>query len=460
MPAHKKLNKGWYLVKKTYVVLLAVVLILAIAVGVLIGDRNNVAKENDALDAQAVKYQKNVDELTAELATAQSDRDAALAAKAQADDNVLAGEQKLKAALDEKAAAEEAVKAAEAAVKTAMDEKAAAEASAKAAGDELEAALKAAQDEKAAAEASAKAAGDELEAALASTAAAVKTAQDEAAAAQAELQKAKDELAAAQAAAKDAEDAKAQALKEKADADMALKAAEGKADEEAQKAKADLAALQDQLTQAQQEKAKAQDDLKAIEATSGDLKTAQDTILTLGQELDALTAAVANAKTENDKLSGDLKDAQAAAKAAADERDAAAKAAAEAGDKAAAAEAALLDAKAASAKTVTLADAAGIIAQGGYKVITVTVQGHIGPIAVTVVLDKAGVIQAMVVGGEGFTETYGVGDKVRGEDFIAQFIGKSGAVVLGQDVDAVSGATVSSAAVVDAVNEALAQFAK
>ena len=49
-------------------------------------------------------------------------------------------------------------------------------------------------------------------------------------------------------------------------------------------------------------------------------------------------------------------------------------------------------------------------------------------------------------------ETLGFGTKCSEEDFTQQFIGKTLPVELGTDVDAVTGATVTSQAVVDALN--------
>ena len=62
----------------------------------------------------------------------------------------------------------------------------------------------------------------------------------------------------------------------------------------------------------------------------------------------------------------------------------------------------------------------------------------------------------MDVGGARFSETEGLGSRVKDEAFTQQFIGQTPPLALGEDVDAVSGATVSSRAAVDAVNEAAA----
>ena len=91
----------------------------------------------------------------------------------------------------------------------------------------------------------------------------------------------------------------------------------------------------------------------------------------------------------------------------------------------------------------------------GGKTVTVTVDGFAGKIDVTVTMEDSGAIIAMAVGGSKFAETPGLGAKAREESFTFQFIGKKGTVALGTDVDAISGATITSEAVVKGVNEAL-----
>jgi len=82
--------------------------------------------------------------------------------------------------------------------------------------------------------------------------------------------------------------------------------------------------------------------------------------------------------------------------------------------------------------------------------------GYGGPVLVRLTLDDQGKIAAMDVGGARFAETEGVGSRVRENDFIQQFISQTPPLSLNEDVDAVSGATISSQAVVDAVNDAAA----
>ena len=61
-----------------------------------------------------------------------------------------------------------------------------------------------------------------------------------------------------------------------------------------------------------------------------------------------------------------------------------------------------------------------------------------------------GVIQDVKVDAK--SQLAGRGQKCEGKDFTDQFIGRTGPFTLGEDIDAVSGATFTSQAVVDAVN--------
>ena len=76
-------------------------------------------------------------------------------------------------------------------------------------------------------------------------------------------------------------------------------------------------------------------------------------------------------------------------------------------------------------------------------------KGFASDVTVTATLDN-GTITALTVDASG--ETAGFGQKCGEEDFTAQFIGKTLPVTLGEDVDAVAGATITSTAVVDALN--------
>lgn len=83
-----------------------------------------------------------------------------------------------------------------------------------------------------------------------------------------------------------------------------------------------------------------------------------------------------------------------------------------------------------------------------------SVIGYAGPVLVRLTLDEQGSIEALDIGGARFQETEGLGSKVRDETFIQPFIGKTPPLTLGEDVDAIAGATRSSTAAVEAINAA------
>ena len=85
----------------------------------------------------------------------------------------------------------------------------------------------------------------------------------------------------------------------------------------------------------------------------------------------------------------------------------------------------------------------------------ITVVGFGGEIEVTVGLDADGSITSISVGGAHFSETSGLGAKTREPAFTEQFRGKSGMLVLKQNIDSVTGASISSGAVVSGVNKAV-----
>ena len=97
--------------------------------------------------------------------------------------------------------------------------------------------------------------------------------------------------------------------------------------------------------------------------------------------------------------------------------------------------------------TIGAAEDAGTPATGEGQ--TATMKGFASDVTVTATLDN-GTITALTVDASG--ETAGFGQKCAEEDFTAQFIGKTLPVTLGEDVDAVAGATITSTAVVDALN--------
>ena len=54
------------------------------------------------------------------------------------------------------------------------------------------------------------------------------------------------------------------------------------------------------------------------------------------------------------------------------------------------------------------------------------------------------------------SETPGVGSKTKSDSFLERYIGKEGTLTVGENVDGITGATISSKAVTEAVNKALA----
>lgn len=92
---------------------------------------------------------------------------------------------------------------------------------------------------------------------------------------------------------------------------------------------------------------------------------------------------------------------------------------------------------------------------GSGYVIVVTGTGYHGELPVTVALDAQGRLIGIHVDSSG--ETAGVGSKVGGEDFLAQYLGQTGATV-SDGVDTLSGATISSKGVTAAVKDAFSAY--
>ena len=92
-----------------------------------------------------------------------------------------------------------------------------------------------------------------------------------------------------------------------------------------------------------------------------------------------------------------------------------------------------------------------LYAEAPAKALSATVKGWHKGVVVTVEIDKNHVITALTVDASG--EFYALGGKCADEAFTSQFIGKSAPLTLGVDIDAVTGATLTSQAVVDAVNQ-------
>ena len=102
------------------------------------------------------------------------------------------------------------------------------------------------------------------------------------------------------------------------------------------------------------------------------------------------------------------------------------------------------------------------------KVIAVAKQGYAGPVAVEVTFNADGTIEAIMIGDDQFMETAGLGAKAKDAEFSDQLIGKlpplsllkAGEEPTQSTIDGITSATLTSQAVVDAINEAFEQFNK
>jgi len=92
---------------------------------------------------------------------------------------------------------------------------------------------------------------------------------------------------------------------------------------------------------------------------------------------------------------------------------------------------------------------------GDMRTANASVIGYAGPVLVRLSLDEQGTISALTIGGARMMETAGLGARVAEESFAAQFVGKT-PPVRENDVELISGATISSKAAVEAVNQAAA----
>lgn len=88
----------------------------------------------------------------------------------------------------------------------------------------------------------------------------------------------------------------------------------------------------------------------------------------------------------------------------------------------------------------------------GY-VAQVTVTGFGGPVEIQVGMNLEQTITGINVGGSKFAETPGLGAKAKDADFTEQFVGLTIPTQLGSGVDAITGATITSAAVSSGVNK-------
>lgn len=86
---------------------------------------------------------------------------------------------------------------------------------------------------------------------------------------------------------------------------------------------------------------------------------------------------------------------------------------------------------------------------------TIASQGYAGPVEVIVGMEPDFLLRGIRVGGSDFKETEGLGSKAKEPAFTDQFQGKQPPLTLGQDIEGISGATVTSTAVVEGTNQAV-----
>lgn len=88
-------------------------------------------------------------------------------------------------------------------------------------------------------------------------------------------------------------------------------------------------------------------------------------------------------------------------------------------------------------------------------VVETVVAGYVDDITLLVGVNEGGKVTGVMV--DDMHETWGLGRRAMTDmDFLSQLVGTSGDAVIGEGIDALSGATVTSKAVVKAVNSAAA----
>lgn len=91
--------------------------------------------------------------------------------------------------------------------------------------------------------------------------------------------------------------------------------------------------------------------------------------------------------------------------------------------------------------------------EAGFVVHVVTA-GYAGDISMLVGVNNDGKVQGLVV--RDLQETYGLGARALTDtEFLTQFLGTDGSAAVGEDIDALTGATVTSKAVTRGVNSAV-----
>lgn len=98
-----------------------------------------------------------------------------------------------------------------------------------------------------------------------------------------------------------------------------------------------------------------------------------------------------------------------------------------------------------------------LLARQGDRLVGYAVQsgsnGYGGLISLIVGVDLQGQVTGVVI--TEMSETAGLGTKAENPEFINQFNGKSAGLAVGREIDAISGATITSKAVTDGVNRAV-----
>ena len=87
-----------------------------------------------------------------------------------------------------------------------------------------------------------------------------------------------------------------------------------------------------------------------------------------------------------------------------------------------------------------------------------TVSGYGGPIEIIIGIDTQGAVTGLSVGGSSFAETAGLGTQVKEAAFTDQFVGLAEMPVLNGNVDTISGATISSSAVINGIIQCYEQW--
>ena len=93
-----------------------------------------------------------------------------------------------------------------------------------------------------------------------------------------------------------------------------------------------------------------------------------------------------------------------------------------------------------------------------FEFVTASSKGYGGPVTVEVAFEVPnGIIASLSIGSDKFAESEGYGAKALEPEFIDQFIGLRAPVAM-EEIDAISGATTTTEAVVNAINKAYSKL--